>query len=457
MSASTAALVAAPRLAFARMGQALRGRDFRIWFFGQLSSASGSLAQGVALSWVVLQSTGNAVWLTALVACNFGPTLLFAPWAGAVVDRHDRRRLLLATQGLQLLIGLGLSLLTAAGSLRLFPLLLLATLGGLVNTVDAPARQVFVIDLVGEGNVASAVGLWEVALNASRVFGPAAAGALLATVGPAWCFGFNALTYCAPLYVLRRLKPARPVHRDQAAGAKIRARAGLAYVWRSPLIRVLMPMSAASGLIFSMGLTLPTLASRSFHMGAGGYGALMAAFGIGGLPGALMAASAPVPTPRRVRRLTLATVVAIGVTAWAPDPPLAFVGMAGVGLTSIWFIASANTLAQLTSADAMRGRVMSLWGMAMTGTLPLTGLGVTAIAQHISPRLAFSVSGAALFVAVLAGWRALAEREPAVPEPVVSVLAAAAVPDGPAADEPVADGSAATRTTAAPTEVRPPV
>ena len=412
MSASTAALTAAPRLAFARMGQALRGRDFRIWFFGQLSSASGSLAQGVALSWVVLESTGNAVWLSALVACNFGPTLLFGPWAGAVVDRSDRRRLLLATQALLLLTGLVFALLTGLGQLHLWLLLLLAAIGGLVSAVDAPARQVFVIDLVGQGNVASAVGLWEVAINASRVLGPGAAGALLATVGPSWCFAFNALTYCAPLYVLRRLKPEMPVQRDRGAQAKVRARAGLSYVWHSPLMRVLLPMSAASGLIFSMGLTLPTLASRSLHLGAGGYGALMAAFGLGGLPGALMAASAPVPTPRRVRRLTLATAATIVVTAWAPDTPLAFVGMAGVGLTSIWFIASANTLAQLRSAPALRGRVMSLWGMAMTGTLPLTGIGVTSIAQHISPRMAFSISGIALLAAVLAGWRALAEGSP---------------------------------------------
>jgi MFS family permease len=413
MSASTVALTAAPRLAFARMGQALRGRDFRIWFFGQLSSASGSLAQGVALSWVVLESTGNAVWLSALVACNFGPTLLFGPWAGAVVDRSDRRRLLLATQALLLLTGLAFSVLTGLGQLHLWLLLLLAAVGGLVSAVDAPARQVFVIDLVGQGNVASAVGLWEVAINASRVLGPGAAGALLATVGPSWCFALNALTYCAPLYVLRRLKPPKPVQRDVAAAAKVRARAGLAYVWHSSLMRVLLPMSAASGLIFSMGLTLPTLASRSLHLGAGGYGALMAAFGLGGLPGALMAASAPVPTPLRVRRLTLATAVTIAVTAWAPDRPLAFVGMAGVGLTSIWFIASANTLAQLRSPDVLRGRVMALWGMAMTGTLPITGVGVTAIAQHISPRLAFSVSGVALLAAVLAGWRALAEGAPA--------------------------------------------
>jgi MFS family permease len=411
----------APRRAFARMSQALAKRDFRIWFAGQLTSASGGMAQGVALSWLVLQTTGDAVWLTALTVCTFGPTLLFGPWAGAVVDRHDRRKLLLITQGLLLAIGLAFSLLTALGLLKLWLMLALTACSGLVGTVDAPARQVFVVDLVGQDAVASAVGLWEVALNASRVLGPGAAGALLALSGPTYCFLFNGLTYLAPLLVLFRLKPA-PGHHAVAPGQEqphdaeharrrpVRAREGLAYARSSPLIRALLPVSAASGLIFSMSLSLPTLASRALHLGAGGYGALMAAFGLGGLPGALLAASAPVPTPLRVRRLALATVGAILCTAWAPWTALSFAGMAAVGLTSIWFIASANTLAQLRSDPAMRGRVMSLWGMAMTGTLPLTGLAVTAIAQHVGAREGFSVSAVALTAAVLAGWRALGGR-----------------------------------------------
>jgi MFS family permease len=403
------------------MGQALARRDFRIWFFGQLTSASGGLAQAVALSWLVLQSTGNAMWLTVLTACSWGPTLLLGPWAGALVDRADRRKLLIITQGLLLAIGLVLSLLTALGALNLWLILVLTACSGLVSTVDAPARQVFVIDLVGQDAVASAVGLWEVALNASRVLGPGVAGALLALSGPTACFLFNALTFLAPLLVLFRLKPAVAAgpapHAGQDRGPEpraprkpVRAREGFAYARRSPLIRALLPMSAASGMIFSMGLSLPTLASRSLHLGGGGYGALMAAFGIGGLPGALMAASAPVPTPRRVRQLAVATVVAVLCTAWSPWSGLAFVAMAAVGLTSIWFIASANTLAQLRSDPAMRGRVMALWGMAMTGTLPITGLAVTAIAQHVGAREGFSVSAVSLAAAVLVGWRALGSR-----------------------------------------------
>ncbi|MBR7835941.1 MFS transporter [Actinospica durhamensis] len=412
MTATTLSTGSAPRQAFERMSQALAGRDFRIWFLGQLTSASGGLAQGVALSWLILQTTGNALWLTALTACTFGPTLLFGAWAGALVDRHDRRKLLLITQGVLLAVGLSFSLLSALGGLRLWVMLALTACSGLVGAVDAPARQVFVVDLVGQDAVASAVGLWEVAINGSRVLGPGAAGALLALSGPTLCFLVNGLSYLAPLLVLIRLRPVGAQGPDAVPAARrprVRAREGLAYARRSPIIRALLPMSAASGLIFSMSLSLPTLASRTLHLGGGGYGALMAAFGIGGLPGALMAASAPVPTPPRVRRLALATVVAILVTAWAPDDALAFAGMAAAGLTSIWFIASANTLAQLRSDPAMRGRVMSLWGMAMTGTLPLTGLAVTAIAQHIGAREGFSVSAVALTAAVLAGWRALGE------------------------------------------------
>ncbi|WP_034268693.1 MFS transporter [Actinospica robiniae] len=415
MTATALAPIAAPRRALERMGQALGKRDFRIWFFSQLLSSSGGLAQAVALSWLILQSTGNAVWLTASTACTFGPTLLLGPWAGALVDRHDRRKLLLITQAVLLAVGLGFSLCSFLGLLPLWVMLVLTACSGLVNTVDAPARQVFVVDLVGKDSVASAVGLWEVALNASRVLGPGVAGALLALSGPTLCFLVNGLSFVAPLLVLLRLKPAdsdAPLDASHDASnpprrQPIRAREGLAYARRSPLIRALLPMSAASGLIFSMGLSLPTLASRALHLGGGGYGALMAAFGIGGLPGALLAASAPVPTPVRVRRLALATAVAILGTAWAPYRPLAFVGMAAVGLTSIWFIASANTLAQLRSDPTMRGRVMSLWGMAMTGTLPLTGLVVTSIGQHVGARWGFSVSAIALSAAVLAGWRAL--------------------------------------------------
>ncbi|MEY9930036.1 MFS family permease [Catenulispora sp. GP43] len=392
---------------FGRIGGALRERDFRWWFAGQITSASGVMAQAVALSWWMLQQTGDAVWLSVLTVCTWGPTLIAGAWAGAVVDRSDRRRLLIVTQSALMGVATALTVLAATGTLAVWNVLLASALSGATMAVDSPARQVYVVDLVGADGVASAVGLWEVALNASRVVGPGLGGALLAGPGATACFGVNAGSYLAPLLVLIRMRSRTtpPAHRrGRTRGA---ARDGIRYALRSPIIRALLPMSAASGLIFGMGVALPPLVQRALHQGGGGYGAMMAAFGVGGLPGALLAASQPEPTGRRVRWLALATAAAVIGIALSPTMPVALAAMVALGVTSIWFIASANTLAQLRCAPDMRGRVMSLWGVAMTGVSPISGFGVAAVVQYVGPREGFSISGIALGLAALAGWRAL--------------------------------------------------
>ena len=403
------------RGALARVGDALHRRDFRWWFGSQVLSSSGSMTQAVALSWVVLQHTGNAFWLSALNVCAWTPLLLLGAWAGALVDRHDRRRLLMATQFLLLLSGLALSLLTAAHLLALWLILGMSVLAGVVTSVDSPARQVYVVDLVGPQAVASAVGLWEVALNASRVLGPGLGGVLLATVGPAACFLVNAISFLPPLYVLWRMVPQpdrEAARRSRPAKEPGAIRSGLRYAWHTPVIRACLPLSTASGMLFAMGIALPVLATRALHLGGGGYGALMAAFGLGALPGALLAAGTATPTGPRVRVLAVATGGAVLLTAWAPVLAVAFIAMALTGFTSIWFIASANTLVQLRSRPEMRGRVMSLWSMAMTGTVPLTGFLVSGVGELLGARAGFSVSGAALLLAALLGWRALSDRAP---------------------------------------------
>ena len=393
--------------ALRRMSGALQRRSFRWWFAGQITSSSGVMTQAVALSWTVLQATHSAVWLSALAACSFGPSLLLGPWAGVLVDRSDRRRLLIVTQVLMMAIAGALFVFEMAGALTLPLILGLSLLSGAVSAVDAPARQVYVVDLVGREGVASAVGLWEVALNASRVLGPGLGGLLLATSGAASCFGVNALTYLAPLCVLMRMAPGLAASAGGRIPQKGAAREGLRYALRTPLFRALLPMAMASGLIFSMGVALPPLAGQSLHLGGGGYGAMMAAFGAGGLPGALLAASSPEPTGRRVRILALFTAASVLVVAWAPVAAMALAGMVLTGMSSIWFIAAANTLAQLRCAPDFRGRVMSLWGMAMTGTLPVTSFLVGGVIDAAGPRFGFSISGVSVAVSAIAGWRAL--------------------------------------------------
>ncbi|GAA2082966.1 MFS transporter [Kitasatospora saccharophila] len=407
------------RGALARIGQPLRAPAFRWWFGAQVLSASGTMTQAVAMSWLVLQRTHSAWWLGVITVVTWGPLLLLGPWAGVLVDRTDRRRLLIATQ--LAFVALGLALAALAPLRPPLPVLLLpAALSGVVTALDAPARQVYVVDLVGAERIAGAVSLYEVTMNASRVLGPAVGGLLLGTVGAWACFLANALAFLPPLAVLLAVRPAAsaaaPAAPATAAAAPAAApavrtagalRAGLRYVRDDPPIRACLPIAAAAGMLFNLGVALPLFASRTLHLDGGGYGALMAAFGLGALPGAVLAAGRGDPTGRQVRNLALATALTVLLLAASPDPPVAFAAIAAAGFTGIRFITAANTLVQLRSTDALRGRVMAAWSMALPGTLPLTGLLLSAAIQLAGPRAGFALAAAALAATTLLGWRAL--------------------------------------------------
>lgn len=401
-----------------RSFESLETPAYRTWFFSQVLSASGTMTQGVATSWLLLRLTGNGVDLGLLTACTFGPFLVLGPHSGVLVDRVDRRKLLIVTQALLLLLAAAAAAIIAAGVVRPWMLFAISALTGAVATPDAAARQVYVIDLVGTERLASAVSLYEVIINASRVLGPAVGGALLATTGAAVCCGVNAASYGAPLVVLLLHKPAYATAVPRGGTArKARTfadlRAGLRYARHGP-IPVCLLLAAASGMLFSLSVSLPVLASRTFHLGGGGYGLMMSAFGVGALPGALLASAGPShPTGRRVGGLALATAAAVLGTALAPATWIAFAGLAVVGCVSIWFIAAANTFVQLAADPAMRGRMMGLWNMALPGSEPVTGPSVGWVTQYVGPREGFGLAGVALAIVAAAGWRVLGSR----PEP----------------------------------------
>ena len=293
---------------FGRIGGALRERDFRWWFAGQVTSASGVMAQGVAVSWWMLQTTGDAVWLSVLTLFTWGPTLVGGAWAGAVVDRSDRRRLLFGTQSVLMAVAATLTVLAATGSSRVERP---GRLGGLGR--DHGDR------LPGAAGVRRGPGRGGRRRQRGRAVGSGAERFAGGGAGLGRGFARRAGrrhgvlrcergSYLAPLIVLLKMK-ARTEGAHAAVRKRVRgaARDGIRYAFRSPIMRALLPMSAASGLIFGMGVALPPLVQRALHQGGGGYGAMMAAFGIGGLPGALLAAAQPEPTGRRVRWLALAT------------------------------------------------------------------------------------------------------------------------------------------------------
>ena len=393
--------------------------SFRWWFTSQVLSSSGLFTQNVAAAWLILRQTGSGLDLAFLTCAAFMPVFAIGSWGGQLVDRFDHRRVLLATQAAALLLATTLAVLAFAGQADLTSILLISAITGAVNAVDNPARQVYAMDLVGRDLLVSAVSLFEVVLNASRVLGPAIGGIILTTAGPAPCFAVNALSFLAPIVVLLRYRPhpdtgpqpdtaadrSRPRSRPRARGA---VREGLRYVRSVPEIRACVAIAAASGLIFNGTVFYPLLATGEFHLNGGGYGALVAAFGLGALPGALLAARTKgQPSGRAVVVLAAVTTGSMAMTAFAPDLAVGVVGLLLSGFTSIWYIAVANTLVQLRAGAHLRGRVMGVWVMALPGLSPLTSVLAALLASAAGIRVAYLTAGLVILAAALSGTRAL--------------------------------------------------
>jgi predicted MFS family arabinose efflux permease len=393
---------------------ALAVRPFFWWFASQVTSASGLMTQLVAVGWLVLRWHGNGLELGLLSTAGLSPTLVLGLWAGSLVDHHDRRTILIWTQSLLATLSLVLYALIVSGAASYWPVIAITLASGCVNALDSPARQIYVLDLVGPERLAGAVSLYEVILNLSRVLGPAIGGTLLAISGPSACVLVNAVTFLAPLAVLlahrpadrNRAEPARDS--DSARPGRPSALAGIRYAWSQPLLRACLLTGASSGVLFSPALFFPLLATRVFHMGGSGYGLLLALFGIGAVPGALLA-SRREPSGKQVRVLGLLTGVFVGIAATAPVLPVLFIGILGIGACSIWMVAAANTLVQLRAEPELRGRVMGAWTVALPGTIPITALLAGGAADLFGPRVAYGAVGVVIAGVALASWHAYSD------------------------------------------------
>jgi len=395
-----------------RAFRSLKIPAFRWWFTAQILSGSGGMAQIVGQAWLVLHVLhGGGLALGVLSAVAFVPVLAGGAWAGAMLQHHDVRRALIATQIAAGSVAVVLGVLVASGRIELWMVFVLALLNGCVFAVDQPARQLYVVNLVGRDRVASAVGLYEVIINASRVIGPASGGVILALFGVATCFFVNAISFLPPLLVLLRFKPhdehAEPPKKSSTREA---LHAGLAYVRRTPAVAACIVMAAPAGMIFNTGTAVPVLATHTFGLGKVGFGVLAACFGIGAIPGGFAAAySTSERMGKKTRNLCLGTGVAVVALASVPVAALAFPLMIAVGFLSIWMIALANTLVQVRTDPDLRGPVMGLWTMVLPGLAPVTSLIVGAVTQYVGPRAGYGIAGVLLVAAAAAGWSALRE------------------------------------------------
>ena len=389
-----------------RMFRSLRTRNYRLWFFGQTVSQSGTWMQSVAQYWLVLELTHSAFDLGITAALQFAPVLVFGTVGGLLADRVDKRRLLLATQTAFTVQAVVLWALVASGSVQLWMVWALALLYGFINVVDNPSRQAFVMEMAGRDDLANAIALNSVIVNVSRIVGPALAGVLIATVGLSWAFLANAVSFAAVIAALYAMRPADLHRRPPVARAKGQIRAGLDYAWGAWELRIPLLMMAVIGtLAYNFSVILPLYAHDVFHRGAGTYSSLTVAMGAGALAGGLIVASRRRPGYRLLVAVSLAFGVAILGVAVAPTLPMVIVLLALMGGASLMFIAVANSLLQLNSSAAMRGRVMSLWAIVFLGSTPIGAPLIGFLAEHYGARFALGVGGVAtVLVALWAGF-----------------------------------------------------
>lgn len=421
--------MSAVRVAARQTFSSLRIRNFRLYFTAQLISVSGTWMQSVAQAWLVLHLTGSGVDLGIVVGLQFLPMLLLGPFGGLVADRTNKRRLLFATQTAGGVLALALGLLVVTDTVVLWQVYLLAGLLGVVNLFDNPARQTFMLEMVGRDDLPNAVSLNAVVMNASRVVGPAIGGVIITVFGLGVCFFVNAASYVAVIVGLAMMRTADLHPTDPVERARGQVRDGFRYVWRTPALRnVLLAVALIGIFAYNFTVTLALLAKVTFGGGAGAYAVLTSCMGAGAIIGGLAAAHRARPTPRLLQVLALVFGGLLAAVAFAPTLLAADLLIVLMGAASIGFVATANATLQLTADPAMRGRVMALYAMAFLGTTPIGAPLVGAIAQWTNPRIALLVGAVATVAAAgLLMWRHQAGLRGGVTEAEVHLIEVGAV------------------------------
>ncbi len=391
-----------------RSFESLSVRNYRLYFIGQLVSLSGNWMQMVASVWLVLSLThsGFAVGLTT--ALQFLPMLVIGAWGGLLADRFPKRGLLMTTQLLMALPAVGLLAVAAAGVVAPWMVYLAAFLRGIVNAVDNPTRQSFVIEMVGPDRVVNAVGLNSVLVQTARILGPALAGVLIATLGVVPCFAVNIASFGAMIAALWAMDPAR-LHAAPAAGREPGAiRAGLRYVRRTPQLAVPLALMALVGTFgFNFQVVLPLLATFSFEGGAGAYATLVSAMGVGSVAGALLVGSRGRTGPRLIAAAALAFGLTALLAAAMPSLALEIPMLALLGAAAVTFAASINSSLQLAVEPSMRGRVMALYSVVFLGSTPIGGPLSGWLSEAYDPRVALLLAGVAGLAAAWAAYVSL--------------------------------------------------
>ena len=384
---------------------AFRHRDFRLFWGGQLVSLIGTWMQSVGQSWLVLELTGSPFSLGLVNALQFTPILFLSPVGGTLSDRFGKRRILLVTQATMMVQALVLAALVHSGHVRYWHVAVLAVVYGLGRAVDIPARQSFIADLVGKRDLPNAVALNSVVFNGARIVGPGVAGLLIARFDVAVAFLLNGVSFVA---VLAALLAIRAEGLPDPAG-RLGVRQGLIgavrYAAATPAVAFTLGLLVVVSLLaLNFNVVVPLIARDVLHEGARGFGLLMSSLGAGAIVGALGVAALRSGRPRLSVLAGSAAILCAGVIvlALARHFAVAAVVLAVLGCLQIVFSTGCNTALQLTTPDALRGRVMGLYAMAFAGMTPFGSLFIGTLAERVGVDAACALGGASGLLAVAA-------------------------------------------------------
>ncbi len=396
--------------------RAFNHRDFRLFWSGQLVSLIGTWMQSVGQSWLVLELTDSPFKLGIVGTLQFAPMLFLSFVAGVIADRVLKRRLIVATQSALMLQAFGLGVLVWTGHVQYWHVALLASLYGVANTLDMPARQSFIADLVGKGDLMNAIALNSAMFNGARIIGPAAAGLLIARYGVAIAFLLNGLSFLAVIVALLAMRTEGLPRPSSGSTIFGEVAEGVRYAVNTPLIAfVLSLLLPVSLFVINYNVLVPLIAREVLHEGAHGFGFLMASLGAGAVAGALALALLGGGRPPLGVLVGSALVVSGATVSLAVVRHfwLAVFVLVVIGFSQILFTASCNTTLQLSVPDGVRGRMMSFYALVFAGVTPIGSFLIGSISETLGVPAACAAGGGLGLLAVLA--LTIRWRRPSIP------------------------------------------
>jgi MFS family permease len=394
------------RVILARTFSALKHRNFRLFFVGQLISLMGTWMQNTALSWLVYQLTGSKVLLGVVAASSTAPMLFFSAYGGSIADRFPKRKIVLGTQSLMMILAFVLAGLTYTQFIQPSHIILISALGGLAMAFDMPARQAFLVEITSREDLLNAVSLNSAIVNGARVVGPAVAGLVMGGGGAAFCFLLNGISFVAVIVGLLLMRLHEHAHPDRHR-KKGHMKEGFSYVLHHRRLRRIFTLFAIVGIFgWSYSVLMPAFATDVLKIDEHKYGLLLGANGLGALTGALLtAAFGGTFKPRQIAFTGLYLFAAmLEILSFWPTLGISMICLALGGVGMMLFFSTINTVIQTSVADEMRGRVMGIWAVVFGGMMPLGSLQAGTLAHYLGVPRTVGLGAAICALAGIVTW-----------------------------------------------------